>query len=729
MVFGKLFSRRATPVPITQDVRSFNAAAINATAASATLPQRPDPFKLHLAQSCSHRLEEYSSHIQDAIESAPVQASDDFDPTRHMRIYVAQDTLFDNSRSPLFDSHASPSSSNYSFMTPMGSYASADNVAFMRGNCATSMGSVSSSPYMSPVFPSAPPEAPSFHRLLDLMFDKLPSAYARSSVKMHPLAYHGSDGRVPILITKVFAISAHDHHFTQYSSDSFVPERSFAYPVVHVSHGNNADNPTNSDKLPQVHGKSYLFAVSALLSFPKDQHHATEFAAANWTSIMRSMDEFLSVVYCKLQYEIHSQSKMFASTLSRSSSSTSSLSSSSSSRNSQLKFKAGSSFSHVRIPKECLFSSDEVRGAASRFATRLKSCLSVPRIKCGSQKWDSWSDVARKTELMVKQPGWLDRVISCFLTMQTQWQKTLGIVDPLIESRGTSVSCRTVVVGENELVRNVIYLLAAFMVPGPAGNLSPSHARYALNSPLDIPNRGPNHALTSTGILTTPNSSVASYISSMWSQQSSVSQLTTSTSAHSEQSGLETALGHVTEDNVADCDFFGSWDDLSPLRDEESSVTQTNSCPNYTTVDGVLEVPLLTRHAEIHVPSLTSICSRSNTAAPVVLDIAGGFHPDFSIQGVDKLNEYALECALIEDANRSRVTLVGDDAPRTVARVIVVQSTGTVIWNLDRQISSDMKTCVQKITKHKFEDKSLGTSNDCGIVNALKLLAEATNNK
>ncbi|KAJ8096735.1 hypothetical protein POJ06DRAFT_278865 [Lipomyces tetrasporus] len=710
-------------------------------------------------------------HLRDIVLPAPLP-QDAFDPARHMRIVVAQDPFSHSARSPLFDSHLSRDPRTLR-RNAFGSCSSTDSAEAGSYFSTTSDGSASSLATQEPsLLPGPPPESPSFYRLVDYMFGSVPMSYKGASVKMRSLNTTESSDRRSFLVTKLFSVSAREGPKVSYSSSAAIPDGVPVYPKIYVESESQSSftrldsnssflpaehewepTPAPGDSLPFARSKGLFFAIGVIISIPRDY---PSLLSANWTAFLRALDEFARVVHAELQSAVLSQAAQVR--------------------------QCGSTMGGFSIPVTVqqlrlspLTANESVRASALRFTTRFASGLSAPRVRCGISKWDVWREEARRLDdfLSSSENGcstYLEAVLASFLGADTDWLETFGFVNPLFEGwRHKAIKIpptRTIVAGDNNTAQRILYLLAAFLPAGTSRTPSVLHKSSPAASPgpgalashkvsrgaLDIP--GGRQSLSVSMPLYDSHSnlhvssSVTSYISSIWSQPSSVpTALTPSNmsakdgSAISSDASISDAVSYSSSSAELDIDtdFFGPWDDVlgSPISIGGGSgllpgnMTMTPSydirprcsvTPGSGSGEAILDVAIPPRYADLRVPSLAISVNKGRPSSGVKFDlpqptstsisaslssvdntgISSFFHPEFKLQACTSIEEDAslVLRAIIEDAEYGQVPITLN-AWTVVSRALVidVDAKSVMVWNLLRRLSDDGCTLLQQVVK------------------------------
>ncbi|KAK9331421.1 hypothetical protein V1520DRAFT_337744 [Lipomyces starkeyi] len=773
-MFGRLFGRSycSTSAQAKQSSPESSSAILH----TSDPPSDPDRSTSFIPVSS-----ELPRHLREIVLPAPL-LKDAFDPPRHMRIVVAQDPFSQSARTPLFDSHPSRDSSASSVRrNAFGSYSSMDSAEAGSYTSTTSNGSSRSisshSPLEPALFPGPPPESPSFYRLVDHMFGNVPMSYKGASVKMRPLNTTESPDRKSFLVTKLFSVSTHEPPSVRYSAGATIADGVPIYPKIYVdspsqsSFNDNAappgflpaehewvPTPAAGDSLPVARSKGLFFAIGVIVSIPRDQQ---SLLSANWTAFSRALDEFARVVHAELQDAVLTQAARLRQC-----------------RSSVDGFSMPVTAQQLRISP--LTTNENVRASAVRFIGRFASGLSVPRVRCGISKWDIWREEARRLDSILSNPEkkgstYLEIILASFLGADTDWLETFGFVNPLFEDwkskRVMIAPSRTIVTGDNHTTQRILYLLAAFLPAGASANQFVVHKSSPAASPgpcsltshkvgraaLDIPGRRQPLRLSMTHYDSHSNlqasSSVASYISSIWSQPSSVTTALTS-STMSAKDGLAISSEAAISDAVSyssssaeldlDADFFGPWDDVSgsPISVGcgpsslpgsltaaalgNMTVTSYDMRPRYSITSSsesgetILDVAISPHYADLRVPSLSSSVNRTRPSSGVKFDlpqltstshtssssvdvtgISSFFHPEFKLQSCPAIEDGNVVLrALIEDSEYGQVPIT-QNSWTIVSRALVidVDAKSVIVWNVLRRLSEDSCTLLQQVVK------------------------------
>ncbi|KAK9427589.1 hypothetical protein V1505DRAFT_379707 [Lipomyces doorenjongii] len=773
-MFGRLFGRSycSTSAQVKQSSRE----------PSSAIHTSDYPSDANHSPSFLPASSELPRHLREIVLPAPL-LQDAFDPPRHMRIIVAQDPFSQSPRTPLFDSHPSRDSSASSVRkNAFGSYSSMDSPEAGSYTSTTSNGSSrsisSSQPPQEPaLFPGPPPESPSFYRLVDYMFGNVPMSYKGASVKMRPLNTTESPDRQSFLVTKLFSVSTHEPPSVRYSAGATIPDGVPVYPKIYVDSPSQAslnDNasppsllpsehewaptPAAGDSLPIARSKGLFFAIGVIVSIPRDQQ---SLLSANWTAFSRALDEFARVVHAELQDAVLTQAARLRQC-----------------RSAVDDFPMPITAQQLRISP--LATNESVRASALRFIGRFASGLSVPRVRCGISKWDVWREEARRLDGLLSNSEkngstYLEIILASFLGADTDWLETFGFVNPLFadwkSQRVMIPPSRTIVTGVNHTTQRILYLLAAFLPAGANVNPFVGHKSSPAASPgpgslashkigraaLDIPGRRQPLRLSMSHYDSHSNlqasSSVASYISSIWSQPSSVTTALTS-STMSAKDGLPILSDAAISDVVSyssssaeldiDTDFFGPWDDVSgsPISVGCGSsslpgslmatglgnmtVTSYDMRPRYSITSSsesgetILDVAISPHYADLRVPSLSSSVNRTRPSSGVKFDlppltstshpssssldvtgISSYFHPEFKLQSCPAIADVNVVLrALIEDSEYGQVPIT-QNSWTIVSRALVidVDAKNVVVWNVLRRLSEDSCTLLQQVVK------------------------------
>ncbi|KAK9469117.1 hypothetical protein V1512DRAFT_258638 [Lipomyces arxii] len=654
--------------------------------------------------------------------------------TCHMRVVVAQDPFCQAVRAPLFDSHPTAENTQTSDLKRGNLNSFPAHATSETDSCSSISPSNGLIPnqHNQPVFPTPSPDAPSFYRLVDYMFGNVPMAYKGTGVKMRPLNVGDSSERLSFLISKLFSISPHDRSRFVYSADSDVPEGLSPYPKIklnssstpfglHASGSTASALPTEcswdplpapGDSLPVPQGKGVFFAIGVVVSVHKDDQYLL---TSNWSAFSRSLDEFARVIYAQLQEVLISQ---HAQTV-----------------------QCGSPDStthlllqHFRIPPAYLQGNEEVRMSALRFFNRFCDGQSIPRIRSGMGKWDIWAEESRRLDELFTHsnkglPSFLKRALTSFLGAHLDWLETFGFTKPLLDRHTASIPIRTIVVGDKQTSQRILFLFAAFLrvddvtpqlKSSQTASLSTSSSIRLARDAWDIPAlRHPPRVSSNARMSLNLGSSSTSYISSLWSQPSSIKTPLTAanmftrevtSSGSSISDSISVSCSSTTAEMDNDADFFGPWEDISgsspltmatvnalsgsarfssadnTLNVAMGSVTMTSYDvkPKFTVPESapvVMEVAIPARYADLRLPSLSGSIGRirpySNVkfdCAPVSMSptdtmpknlIGNGnslFHPEFQIQSCcgpidDGTLEKCITRSLIEDAEYGGIVL------------------------------------------------------------------------
>ncbi|KAK9236315.1 hypothetical protein V1525DRAFT_221770 [Lipomyces kononenkoae] len=764
-MFGRLFGRSygSTSTQVKQTSPESSSSAIShasdtpadLTHSSSFIPATPD----------------LPHHLREIVLPAPL-LPDAFDPTRHIRIVVAEDPFSQIARIPLFDSHSSGDSSASSLRRyAIGSYSSVDSTE--HGSYATTMSndsfrsSSSQSTEDSALFEGPPPESPSFYRLVDYMFGNVPMSYKGASVKVRELNTPESSDRKSFLVTKLFSVSTHESARMRYSAGAIIPDSALVYPKIYVeSHTRSpftrnastssflpaehewVPTPAPGDSLPISRSKGLFFAIGVVVSVPRDQH---SLLSANWNAFSSALDELARAVHAELQDAVITQAAQLRQC-----------------RNAVDGSPVTAAAQQLRISP--LTTNENIRVSALRFVRRFASGLSVPRVRCGISKWDVWREEARRLDELlsnseIKAHTYLEAILASFLGADTGWLEMFGFVQPLFEERVTVPPTRTIVTGNNQISQRILYLLAAFLPPGVSVNPFVLHKSSASHGPssvtkfdrgaLDIPGRGQPFRASLSNYESQSNlqvsPSVASYISSIWSQPSSVTTALTS-STLSAKDGLAISSDASNFDAASyssssaeldnDMEFFGPWDDASssPISIECGAVSVPGSLtaamgtmttmtsydmrPRYSVTHSsdlgeiILDVPISPRYADLRVPSLSTCVNRSRPSSGVKFDLplltstskvasasvdvtgmSSFFHPEFKLQSCPSIEDMNIVLrSLVEDADYGQMP-VTQTSWTVVSRALVidVDAKNVTLWNVMRRLSEESGTLLQHV--------------------------------
>ncbi|KAK9323280.1 hypothetical protein V1517DRAFT_104468 [Lipomyces orientalis] len=764
-MFGRLFGRSYTSTSAQGKQSSpETSSAIPVDVSDLHGDQKHSPSYISASPELLH-------HLRDIVLPAPLP-QDAFDPARHMRIVVAQDPFSHSARSPLFDSHLSRDPRTLR-RNAFGSYSSMDSTEAGSYVSTTSGGSASSNATQDiSLFPGPPPESPSFYRLVDYMFGSVPMSYKGASVKMRRLNTTESSDRRSFLVTKLFSVSAREGPKVSYASSATIPDGVPVYPKIYAESASQLSfsrldstssflpaehewepTPAPGDSLPFARSKGLFFAIGVIISIPRDYPYLL---SANWTAFSRALDEFARVVHAELQSAVlsHAQLRQCGSAMDG--------------------FSIPLTAQQLRISP--LTANERVRASALRFTTRFASGLSAPRVRCGISKWDVWREEARRLDDLFSSSEndcstYLETVLASFLGADTDWLETFGFVNPLFEGcRHKSIKTpptRTIVAGDNRIAQRILYLLAAFLPAGASRNpsvllksspaVSPGPSFLASHNvsrgALDIP--GGRQSLCMSMPLYDSHSnlhissSVASYISSIWSRPSSVTTALTPSnlsaqdgSAISPDASISDAVSYSSSSAELDIDtdFFGPWDDVSglPISVGGGSASMTGSLPGNATMtssydtrprcsvtpgsrsgEAILDVAVPPRYADLRVPSLAISVNKKRSSSGVKFDLAqptstcsassvddtgipSFFHPEFKLQACSSTEEDTslVLRAIIEDAEYGRVPITLNSwTVVSRALVIDVDTKSVMVWNLLRRLSDDGTKLLQQVVK------------------------------
>ncbi|KAK9372300.1 uncharacterized protein V1513DRAFT_257190 [Lipomyces chichibuensis] len=768
-MFGRLFGRSYCSTSV--QTKQFSPESSSAIRYTTDLPSDSDPS----------RSSDLPIHLREIVLPAPL-LQDAFDPPRHIRIVVAQDPFSQSARTPLFDSHPSRDSSpSIGRRNAFGSYSSMDSTEAGSYASTTSNGSsrsISSQPPQEhALFPGTPPESPSFHRLVDYMFGSVPMSYKGASVKMRPLNTTESPDRKSFLVTKLFSVSTHEPPSVRYSPGATIADGVPVYPKIYVgspsqcSFNDDASppsflpaehewvpTPAAGDSLPVARSKGLFFAIGVIISIPRDQQ---SLLSANWTAFSRALDEFTRVVHAELQDAVLAQADRLRQ-----------------GRSAMEGFPMPVTAQQLRISP--LTTNESVRASAARFIARFASGLSVPRVRCGISKWEVWREEARRLDGLLSNSEkngstYLEIILASFLGADTDWLETFGFVNPLFADWSSKPvmlpPSRTIVTGDNQTTQRILYLLAAFLPAGASVNqfvlhksspaASPGPGPYASHkvgrAALDIPGRRQPLRLSTSHYDSHSNlqasSSVASYISSIWSQPSSVTTALTSSTmsakdrlAISSDAAMSDAVSYSSSSAELDldADFFGPWDDVSGspisvgcgssslprslLGGAVGNMTVTSydmrpRCSITSSSDSgetILDVAISPHYADLRVPSLSSSVNRTRPSSGVKFDlppltstsqtssssvdvtgISSYFHPEFKLQSCPAIEDASVVLrALIEDSEYGQVAIT-QNSWTIVSRALVidVDAKSVIVWNVLRRLSEDGRTLSQQVVK------------------------------